>query len=175
MKRNDFNLPEIRDLTAVPSDELNERTLAAMKQAEFRKTKKKIPLARRITVCAALFCAALVLMGAGVRIFEYLTFVPGMGIVTADQEEVFTLTKTVSAAIRKLTGIIPVEVGPVAVLIPPSPLVRHGTVGNCYVIVSVLRGEWAALMVAERVPWEKNTCLKLSNLSFFSFQGASFF
>ena len=33
MKRNDFNLPEIRDLTAVPSDELNERTLAAMEQA----------------------------------------------------------------------------------------------------------------------------------------------
>ena len=64
-------------------------------------------------------------------------------------------------------AVFPIEVGPVAVLIPPSALVGHGTVGNCYVIVSVLRGEWAALMVAERVPWEKNTCLKLSNLSFF--------
>ena len=108
---NDCNLPEIRDLTAVPSDELNQRTLAAMEQAALRKTKKKIPLARRITVCAALFCAALVLMGAGVRIFEYLTFVPGMGIVTANQEEVFTLTTTVQAGSDRIeaASMIPAE------------------------------------------------------------------
>ncbi|MBQ2277213.1 MAG: hypothetical protein II333_01470, partial [Clostridia bacterium] len=83
----------------------------AMEQAIQRKTKKKMPLARRITVCAALFCAALVLMGAGVRIFEYLTFVPGMGIVTADQEEVFTLTKTVSAGGDRIeaASMIPAE------------------------------------------------------------------
>ena len=98
--KNDCSLPEIRDLTAVPSDELNARTLAAMEQAIQRKTKKKMPLARRIAVCAALFCAALVLMGAGVRIFEYLTFVPGMGIVTVAEPEkpetkVFTLEHVV--------------------------------------------------------------------------------
>ncbi|MBQ9717694.1 MAG: hypothetical protein IJV76_06845, partial [Clostridia bacterium] len=99
------------DLTAVPSDELNERTLTAMHAAEPRKTAKKIPLRKRIAVCAALFCAALVLMGAGVRIFEYLTFVPGMGIVTAKQEEVFTLEETVSAGGDRIeaASMIPAE------------------------------------------------------------------
>ena len=38
---NKFNLPDIPDLTAVPSDELNERTLTAMHAAEPRKTAKK--------------------------------------------------------------------------------------------------------------------------------------
>ena len=108
---NKFNLPDIPDLTAVPSDELNERTLAAMHAAEPRKTAKKIPLRKRIAVCAALFCAALVLMGAGVRIFEYLTFVPGMGIVTAKQEEVFTLEQTVSVGGDRIeaASMIPAE------------------------------------------------------------------
>ena len=44
---NEFNLPDIPDLTAVPSDELNARTLAAMRAAEPRKTAKKIPLRKR--------------------------------------------------------------------------------------------------------------------------------
>lgn len=48
--------------------------------------------------------------------------------------------------------VLPVEVGPVAVLIPPSSLVRHGAVGNRDVVVSVLGGERASLVVAERVP-----------------------
>jgi len=108
---NDSNFPEIRDLTAVPSDELNERTLAAMRAAEQRKTVKKVPMKKRILVCAALFCAALVLMGAGVRIFEYLTFVPGMGIVTAKQENVFTLEQTVPAGGYRVEAVsmIPAE------------------------------------------------------------------
>lgn len=42
-----------------------------------------------------------------------------------------------------------------AVLIPPCSLVGQGAVGHCDVIVSVLGGERASLMVAERVPWEK--------------------
>lgn len=109
--KNDCNLPEIRDLTAVPSEELNRRTLAAMEEAGQRKTKKKILPIRRIAVCAALFCAALVLMGAGVRIFEYLTFVPGMGVVTAKQEEVFTLITTVQAGSDRIeaASMIPAE------------------------------------------------------------------
>lgn len=114
--KNDFSLPEIRDLTAVPSDELNKRTLAAMEQTELRKTKKKIPLVRRIAVCAALFCAALVLMGAGVRIFEYLTFVPGMGIVTVTEpkepeKEIFTLARVVETETYRIEAVsmIPTE------------------------------------------------------------------
>lgn len=108
---NDSKFPEIRDLTAVPSDELNRRTLAAMEQTGQRKTKKKIPLGKRVLVCAAVVCAALVLMGAGVRIFEYLTFVPGMGIVTAKQEEVFTLITTVQAGSDRIeaASMIPAE------------------------------------------------------------------
>ncbi len=113
---NNSNFPEIRDLTAVPSDELNERTLAAMEQANLRKTKKKMPLARRITVCAALFCAALVLMGAGVRIYQHLTFVPGMGVVTVTEpeepgQEVFTLERVVETDSYRIEAVsmIPAE------------------------------------------------------------------
>ena len=40
---NKLNLPDIPDLTAAPSDELNERTLAAMRAASPRKTAKKNP------------------------------------------------------------------------------------------------------------------------------------
>ncbi|MBQ2277347.1 MAG: hypothetical protein II333_02150 [Clostridia bacterium] len=114
--KNDCNLPEIRDLTAVPSDELNARTLAAMEQVIQRKTKKKMPLARRITVCAALFCAALVLMGAGVRLYEHLTFVPGMGVVTVTEpaepeKEVFTLARVVETEAYRIEAVsmIPAE------------------------------------------------------------------
>lgn len=52
-------------------------------------------------------------------------------------------------------AVLPVEVGPVAVLVPPGALVGHGTVGNCNVIVSVLGGERAPLVIAEGVPWTK--------------------
>lgn len=47
--------------------------------------------------------------------------------------------------------VLPVEVGPVAVLIPPSTLVGHGTVGDCNIIVSVLSGERTSLVIAEGV------------------------
>lgn len=51
--------------------------------------------------------------------------------------------------------ILPVEVGPVAVLIPPSTLVGHGTVGDCNIIVSVLSGERTSLVIAEGVSCQK--------------------
>ncbi|MBQ9997314.1 MAG: hypothetical protein IJP32_13170, partial [Clostridia bacterium] len=113
---NKLNLPDIPDLTAAPSDELNERTLAAMHAAEPRKTAKKIPLRKRIAVCAALFCAALVLMGAGVRLYEHLTFVPGMGVVTVTEpaepeKEVFTLARVVETENYRIEAVsmIPAE------------------------------------------------------------------
>lgn len=56
-------------------------------------------------------------------------------------------------------SIFPIEVGPVAVLVPPGPLVRHGAVGNSNIIVSVLCGERAPLMIAERVPCKKGMLL----------------
>lgn len=49
-------------------------------------------------------------------------------------------------------SVLPIEVGPVAILVPPCSLVGHGTVGYCHVIVSVLCRERASLMIAEGVP-----------------------
>ena len=57
---------------------------------------KKIRL-KKIVTCAAAACAAVFLTGMGARVFEYLTYVPGMGIVTAEQEEVYTLESVVEA------------------------------------------------------------------------------
>lgn len=54
--------------------------------------------------------------------------------------------------------VLPIEIGPVAVLVPPGALVRHGTVGNSNVIVSVLCGERASLVIAKGVSCKKNTC-----------------
>lgn len=93
----ELDMIRLNDISDEPSAELNARTLAAMRAAEEKKTQRKVPAWRKIAVCAAMFCAALVLMGAGVRVFEYLTYVPGMGIVTADQAEVYTLEHVVKA------------------------------------------------------------------------------
>ena len=112
-----LNLTKNDDITAVPSDELNRTTISAMraKQAEtdkaaYESVTKELPLERiaenervkkvrlkKIITCAAAACAAVFLMGMGARVFEYLTYVPGMGIVTAEQEEVYTLESVVEA------------------------------------------------------------------------------
>lgn len=55
-------------------------------------------------------------------------------------------------------SVLAVEVGPMAVLIPPSPLVGHGTVGHGHVVVPVLGGEGTALVVGEGVPCGKRCC-----------------
>lgn len=116
--KNDFNLPEIRDLTAVPSDELNERTLAAMHAAEQRKNAKKTkhPLRKTIGVCAALFCAASALTSAGVQLYQHLTFVPGMGVITVTEpekpeKEVYTLARVVETDSYRIEAVsmIPAE------------------------------------------------------------------
>ena len=113
----DHNLTNTDDITAVPSDELNEKTITAMraKKAEisasaYASVTKELPLEtiaenervkkvrlKKIITCAVAACAAVFLMGMGARVFEYLTYVPGMGIVTAEQEEVYTLKSTVEA------------------------------------------------------------------------------
>lgn len=52
-------------------------------------------------------------------------------------------------------AILPIEVGPVTVLVPPGPFVGQGTVGHGDVIVTVLRGEGPTLMVGKRVAWNR--------------------
>lgn len=113
---NDSNFPEIRDLTAVPSDELNERTLAAMRAAEQRKTVKKVPMKKRVLVCAVVVCAALALTSAGVQLYQHLTFVPGMGVVTVaepekPEQESFTLARVVETDCYRIEAVsmIPAE------------------------------------------------------------------
>ncbi len=107
----ELDMIRIEDMKDEPSRELNERTLAAMRAAEEKKTRKKVPAWRKFAVCAALFCSALVLMGAGVKVFEYLTYVPGMGVVTADQAEVYTLERVVEAGNYRIeaASMIPAE------------------------------------------------------------------
>lgn len=53
-------------------------------------------------------------------------------------------------------AVLAVEVGPVAVLVPPGSFVRQGTVSDSDVVVSVFRGEGPALVVAQRVTWEQS-------------------
>ena len=113
---NEFNLPDIRDLTAIPSDELNARTLAAMRETEPRKTKTKIPLKKRVLICAAIVCLALALSSAGVQLYRHLTFVPGMGVVTITEpekpeKEVFTLAHVVETDCFRIEAVsmIPAE------------------------------------------------------------------
>lgn len=110
---NEFDFNNITDMNAEPSGELKSRTLAAMREKENEKTVHRRPLWRKIAVCAAMFCSALVLMGAGVKVFDYLTFVPGMGIVTADQAEVYTLESAVEAGRYRIeaASMIPVTEG----------------------------------------------------------------
>ena len=109
----ELDMIRLNDIPDEPSAELKARTLAAMRAAEDKKTQRKSPVWRKIAVCAAMFCAALVLMGAGVKVFEYLTFVPGMGIVTADQAEVYTLEHAVEAGDYRIeaASMIPVTEG----------------------------------------------------------------
>lgn len=53
-------------------------------------------------------------------------------------------------------AVFAVEVGPVAVLVPPGSFVRQGTVSDGDVVVSVFCGEGPALVVAQRVTWEQD-------------------
>lgn len=52
-------------------------------------------------------------------------------------------------------AVFAVEVGPVAVLVPPGSFVRQRAVGDGDVVVSVFRGEGSALVVAQGVTWEQ--------------------
>ena len=116
MSMNDSKFPEIRDLTAVPSDELNERTLAAMRAVEQRKPVRKVSLKKRVLVCAVVVCASLALTSAGVQLYQHLTFVPGMGVVTVaepekPEQESFTLARVVETDSYRIEAVsmIPAE------------------------------------------------------------------
>ncbi len=52
-------------------------------------------------------------------------------------------------------AVFAVEVGPVAVLVPPGSFVRQGTVSDSDVVVSVFCREGPALVIAQRVTWDQ--------------------
>lgn len=87
------------DLKIEPSEELQAKTLYAMQSAAVKKSgEKRFSLRRsgkKLTACVLLGCMALFLMSMGYRVFDYLAFVPGMGIVTTEQEKVYTLEHVV--------------------------------------------------------------------------------
>lgn len=55
-------------------------------------------------------------------------------------------------------SVLAIEVGAVAVLIPPGPFVGHGAISHSNIVVPVLGGEGAALVIGEGVPCEKRCC-----------------
>ncbi|MBR5446587.1 MAG: hypothetical protein IKV57_10700 [Clostridia bacterium] len=93
-----YLLTRADDLSTVPSDELKEDTLAKMEAAaQTAPVKHKKTTAKRILACAALVSAMFMLMSAGYRVFSYLAYVPGQGIITGEIENVYTLTEAVKA------------------------------------------------------------------------------
>lgn len=91
------------DLRVTPSYELNRKTIAAMENVTARSCRahwtdsayRHAPRMRRILVCAALICATFMLMSAGYKVFSYLAYVPGEGIVTHSIDGVYTLKEAV--------------------------------------------------------------------------------
>lgn len=87
-------LTPMDDLTLAPSKELNETTLAKMQEGK-QKTPATKRMPRRVLACAALVCAACMLMSMGYRVFSYLAYVPGAGIVSGELENTYTLVEAV--------------------------------------------------------------------------------
>ena len=86
------------DLTLEPSERLNRETLERMEAhaADASVRRKKTRLQRMLS-CAALVGAMFMLMSAGYRVFTYLAYVPGQGIVTQSTENAYTLSHAVKA------------------------------------------------------------------------------
>lgn len=92
-----INLTHNDDLKIKPESELLSKTLYAMCSAENEK-RNHVPSSRKkLIVGVYLAATALFLMSMGYRVFDYLTFVPGMGIVSQEQEMIFTLEHTVKS------------------------------------------------------------------------------
>ncbi len=87
-------LTPMDDLTLTPSKVLNETTLAMMQEGK-QKTPATKRMPRRMLACAALVCAACMLMSMGYRVFSYLAYVPGAGIVSGELENTYTLVEAV--------------------------------------------------------------------------------
>lgn len=93
-----YMLTQADDLTVTPSDVLQEETIAKMEAAVTAvPVKQKKNTRKRILACAALVSAMFMLMSAGYKVFSYLAYVPGYGIITNGLENTYTLTEAVNA------------------------------------------------------------------------------
>ena len=102
------------DLNITPSEELNRSTLAAMEKAAVTvPAVRKKCTRKRILACAALMSAMFMLMGAGYRVFSYLAYVPGQGIVMQDTDRVYVLKTAADADGYRIDAIsmVPVQEG----------------------------------------------------------------
>ncbi len=102
------------DLNITPSEELNRATLAAMEKAAVTvPAVRKKCTRKRILACAALVSAMFMLMGAGYRVFSYLAYVPGQGIVMQDTDRVYVLKTAADADGYRIDAIsmVPVQEG----------------------------------------------------------------
>lgn len=91
----DINLSNKDDLKVTPSETLKRETLALMesfdKTIEISHPVKPKRVKRAVLVCAIIMCVLLALITAAVQIFDYLVYIPGMGLVKSNNSEVYTL------------------------------------------------------------------------------------
>lgn len=91
----DINLSNNDDLNIAPSESLKRETLAVMESFENTKeiqyTAKRRKPGKVLLMCAAIVCLMAMLISAGIHVFDYLAYVPGLGIITAHQDQIYTL------------------------------------------------------------------------------------
>ena len=110
-----MRIPDISikdDLALVPSDQLNAKTMAAVKAEIYRKERRAVR-PRTALLCAVLASAALMIMGMGYRVFDYLAYIPGIGIITDAHEQVCVLEHVVDAGgyTVEAASVIPIDEG----------------------------------------------------------------
>jgi len=110
-----YMLTPADDLSITPPEELQKNTLAKMAAASPTVSVKpgKKNSAKRILACAALVGAMFMLMGAGYRVFSYLAYVPGQGIVMQDTDRVYVLKTAADTDAYRIDAIsmVPVQEG----------------------------------------------------------------
>lgn len=91
----DISLSNKDDLKITPPETLKRETLAVMESfgnsKEIDAPVKHRSVKRTILLCAIIMCVLLALITAAVQVFDYLVYIPGMGLVEANSAEVYTL------------------------------------------------------------------------------------
>ena len=113
---------DFSDITA--PEGLKTETIAKM---ERQARTKKPRVTKRIIACAAAFAAVFVLISAGTRVFDYLAYVPGHGIVTVSREGVYTLERVAKIGAYTVDGVsfVPDTDGTVVTVTTDKPTYRR--------------------------------------------------